>query len=143
MITEFKELYLPVIMSVFLAYIAYQQLITNRNKLKQDLYNKRFEVYTDTLILYQELSDTEGTSKETLRRFISSKESSKFLFSNDPSIYELLNEVHHKSFKVNGVKKNKVEFTGNSEAYKEMNEALNWLTAQLPILSQKLDKYLS
>ncbi len=45
MIEEIKNIYLPIIMAIFLGYIAYQQMRTNRDKLKLDLYNKRFGVY--------------------------------------------------------------------------------------------------
>ena len=50
-----KDIALPIIMAIFLAYIAYQQMVTNRNKLRLDLYNKRFEVYSVALEFYQEL----------------------------------------------------------------------------------------
>ena len=74
--------YLPAIIAIFLAYIAYQQMSTNRNKLKLDLYNKRFEVYTDTLKFYQELMEEE-VSKSTHINFITSKEASLFLFRSE------------------------------------------------------------
>ncbi|MGP9666452.1 hypothetical protein ACT3TY_17760 [Halomonas sp. AOP22-C1-8] len=95
------ELIPSAIMAVFLAYIAYQQMATNQRKLNLDLYNKRFTVYTDTLRFFQELSEGE-VSKETRRAFIASKEASKFLFSKDPSIFELLDTIYKESFKTTG-----------------------------------------
>lgn len=58
-----KDLVLSTVMAGFLAYIAYQQLETNRNKLKLDLYIKRFEVYSVSLTFYQELT-ADGASKD-------------------------------------------------------------------------------
>jgi len=49
MFEEIKDIYLPVIMSLFLLYIAIQQMQTKKDKLKLDLYHKRFEVYSYTL----------------------------------------------------------------------------------------------
>ena len=67
------------IMAVFLGYIAYQQMRINQNKLKLDLYNKRFNIYSITLKFHQELM-SEGLAKGTHREFIEAKQSSKFLF---------------------------------------------------------------
>jgi hypothetical protein len=90
-------------LGAFLAYIAFQQMIINKRKLSFDLYNKRFEIYTDTLRFYQELTGLE-VSKDTHRNFINSKEASYHLFSEDRSIYELLDSMHSESFKVIGFK---------------------------------------
>ena len=73
-------------MALFLGYIAYQQMRINKEKLKLDLYNKRFEIYSITLKFYQELM-SEGLEKGTHRKFIEAKESSKFLSGALPSIF--------------------------------------------------------
>jgi len=138
-----KDLFFPFVLSAFLAYIAYQQLITNKNKLKLDLYNKRFEIYEDTLKLYHELDEENGSTKETMRKFIGSKEASKFLFSNDPSIYSLLNEIHKESFKINACKENSNNKTANDELYERMHEASKIINDNIPILHKKLETYLS
>ena len=93
-----KDLILSTVMAGFIVYIAYQQLDTNRKKLKLDLYNKRFEVYSVALEFYQELTGN-GASTDLVRKFIKKKEAAQFLFSEDPSIYSLLNEMHEKMAK--------------------------------------------
>ena len=82
-----------IIISTVLVYVAIQQMITNRNKLKLELYHKRFEVYSSALTFGQELTSNELTS-ETHRDFINKKESAYFLFSKSPSIYQVLDEMH-------------------------------------------------
>jgi hypothetical protein len=141
-----KETFLPLVMSVFLAYIAYHQLTTNRNKLKLDLYNKRFEVYTSALKFYQELM-AEGTSFKTHKDFINHKEAAKFLFSKDESIYSLLEEMHEKSFKINHFKNDSLELAHDIEAFdlasKNSHEALIWFQPSIKDLSKKLEPFLS
>lgn len=44
---------LPIITSCAVAYIAWAQYKTNKNKLRLDLYNRRFAVYDKTLAYYQ------------------------------------------------------------------------------------------
>ncbi|EGR1171067.1 hypothetical protein CGJ07_21530 [Vibrio parahaemolyticus] len=142
----FKDYIFAVLMALFLAYIAYQQLVTNRQKLKLDLYNKRFEVYTTTLKFYQELIG-DGVTSETHKDFIEKKEAAKFLFSEDASIYELLNELHEKSFKVKAFKGHREELESNpeifSKAAQESLEVVNWSVEAVKSLSGKLEKYLN
>ena len=142
---EFKNLYLPMIMAAFLGYIAYQQMRTNRDKLKLDLYNKRFEIYSYTLKFNQELMYDELTT-DTHRKFIEFKQASKFLFDPKDGIYNLLEEINKKSFIVIGFRKNddKYKETGIYEkAHNEMHESLSWIIEQVEILDIKMSKYLS
>jgi hypothetical protein len=94
--------------TLFLAYIAHQQLQTSKKKLKLDLYNKRFEIYIDLLKYHQELNDLssgEEVNKEIQRNFIKSKEASYYLFSEDRSIYDLLEGVNGSAAQIVGLKK--------------------------------------
>ena len=141
-----KDYLLSGILAAFLAYIAYQQFLVNKNKLKLDLYNKRFEIYTITLQFYQELI-ADGATSETHKEFIKQKEAAKFLFSEDLSIYSLLNEMHEKSFKVKAFKSNRCELEKYPEQFdkvaKESLEVVNWLEVAIKDLNTKLSKFLS
>lgn len=141
-----KNLILPTTITLFLAYIAYQQMQINKKKLKLELYNKRFEVYTDTLKFYQELIGEEIT-KETHLKFINSKEAALFLFSRDPEIYKILDEIHSNSFKVSGFKKISTSLIGAPDeilkANNEMQQALSWTMERVPVLQKRLRKFLS
>lgn len=146
LLSQISDIYLPGIMAIFLAYIAYQQMITNKNKLKLDLYNKRFEIYTDALRFYQELMGEE-VSKETHIKFIDSKEASTFLFSDNQEIYNLLDQMHSESFKIIGFKKHGKELSDSPEQFLKSNdsmqETLEWFGKQMPVLRSKLSAYLS
>ena len=144
MITEFKELYLPIVMAAFLGYIAYQQMMTNKSKLKLDLYNKRFNIYASALTFHQELM-SEGLTKETHRNFIEAKQSSKFLFNPIDGIYKVLNEIHTNSFKVTGYRKYSEEINETDALISDQNEsheALNFIIKEIENLDLKMAKYL-
>ena len=144
-ITESVKLFYPILLGLFLAYIAYQQHITNRNKLRLDLYNKRFEVYKDTLRFYQELVDGE-LLKETHLSFIASKNASYHLFANDREVFSLLDKIHSESFKITGFKNLGNEMDGVPEAKHEMYEAslsvISWLNKTMPELRDMMSKHL-
>jgi hypothetical protein len=144
-VVEFKDLYLPIIMAVFLGYIAYQQMSTNKSKLKLDLYNKRFDIYSAALKFHQELM-SEGLSTETHRNFIEAKQSSKFLFHPKDEIYEVLNEIHTRSFKVTGYRKYSGEITDTDvhiSFHNDSVEALDWIIKEIECLDEKMSKYLN
>lgn len=139
------ELIPSAIISLFLAYIAYQQMAINKRKLNFDLFNKRFSVYADTLRFYQELVGG-GVSQETHRSFIASKESSRFLFSGDPSIFNLLDLMHSESFKITGFKQHNKELSGTAEIVKGFEisqKTLSWFECQLEELKDKMSPYLN
>jgi hypothetical protein len=110
------------------------------------LYNKRFEVFTSSLRLYQELM-ADGSSFETNKDFINKKEAAKFLFSKDKSIYSLLDEMHTKSFKINHFKNDRDELAQNPESFKIASdsslEAVKWFNFAIKELSKKLEPFLS
>ena len=142
---ELIELIPSAILAVFLAYIAYQQMAINQRKLNLDLYNKRFTIYTDTLRFYHELADQE-VSQESHRAFIGSKEASKFLFSKDPSIFELLDLMHSESFKITGFKHYGKELSGTPEfieGFKTSQETYFWFGKKLGELKVKMSPYLN
>ena len=144
-LAQIIELMLTAIMAVFLAYIAYQQMAINRKKLALELYNKRFKVYSDTLCFYQELVEGD-VSKEVHRAFIGSKAASKFLFSQDPSIFELLDTMHSESFKSIGFKRHGKEWEGTPDYFetaKVSQETIFWLGKQITLLKNKMAPYLN
>lgn len=145
LLISIKDLVLSTVMAGFLAYIAYQQLDTNRKKLKLDLYNKRFEVYSVALEFYHELTG-QGASTDLVRKFIEKKEAAQFLFSEDPSIYSLLNEMHEKSFRINVVKKNRNDLENGPEVTGKLAQgaldAANWFGPAIEKLSEKMGMFL-
>lgn len=132
------------IMAVFLAYIAYQQMIINKRRLNLDLYDKRFSVYTNTIRFYQELAE-ENVSRETHRDFIVSKEASRFLFSKDPSIFELLDLMHSESFRIIGFKRHGKELSETSfiDGFEKSQEVFFWFDEKLAELKRKMSPYLN
>jgi len=140
-LSEFKELYLPIIMALFLGYIAYQQMSTNRKKLRLELYHKRFEVYSITLKFHQELMDEAGLAKGTHREFIEAKQSSKFLFHPEDGIYSSLEEINKKSFIVKAFKLSTE--VNNIKSCEDSQEAMNSIINEVDALDGKMSKYLN
>lgn len=87
---------LPIITSCAVAYIAWAQYKTNKNKLRLDLYNRRFAVYDKTLAYYQAYYsrdlDNEAL-RESATDFVRAYRESSFLFGRKSSVYKALTEI--------------------------------------------------
>ena len=131
-------------MTLFLGYIAYQQMKTNKDKLKLELYNKRFEIYSITLKFYQELESDE-LAAETHRKFIEAKHSSKFLFHDKDGIYICLDKINTESFKVKACKENSNDRSEKPtfQMHQDSQEALELIISEIKSLDKKLSKYLN
>jgi hypothetical protein len=88
---------LTVLIAAIVAYIAYQQSLTARAKLRLDLYNKRFDVFRNCLKLTHAFYDLKADEKvnedfdKAYRDFVISFYESKFLF--DKNIYDTLKKI--------------------------------------------------
>jgi len=93
--------------TIFVAYIGWQQWRTSRDKLRLDLYNKRFDVYSKTISFYQALCDyraaeVDGRLASSHIDFIKVKLESQFLFRPDSKIMETLYTLHSEAFNIIG-----------------------------------------
>jgi hypothetical protein len=84
------------------AWIAYRQSRINEEKLRFDLYNKRFEVYRSTVEFVNALHFLESAESVDAKHiaFVKSVWESEFLFDRSSGIHQLLNEMNSGSFKV-------------------------------------------
>ncbi len=85
-------------------------------------------------------------STDTHRKFIEQKQASKFLFDPKDKIYDVLNEIHKKSFKVSGFRTNGSKLKGTDEYVKannEMQDSLSWIINEVDELDLKMLKYLN
>lgn len=103
------------IIAAFVAYVAYQQWKTNKEKLRLDLYNRRFDIYARTVSFYQALLDFDaskeaGTFSTRHKEFITAQRESQFLFHKNSGIFGILESLHSAAFKIIGFKEHGKEF---------------------------------
>lgn len=106
----------PILTAILMAWIAFRQyginqsqLAISKDKIRLDLYQRRFAVYEATLTFYQALMGSSETLKtesfEKIHRdFIKAFRESQFLFDDGSGIFKLLDELHKESFKIIGFK---------------------------------------
>ena len=86
--------------------ITRRQATTSEEKLRLDLYERRFDVYSRSIDFYQSLESWTGSqsNRETHRLFIKAKLESSFLFPVESGIQKRLQEMDGGAFKLIGYK---------------------------------------
>ncbi|MDR0241198.1 MAG: hypothetical protein LBJ65_06305 [Burkholderia sp.] len=117
-----------ILISAYVAWIAYQQHRTNREKLRLDLYDRRFGVYTASIDFYHVLSSYDEANEqhqEAHRAFVKAMRESRFLFGQDSEIVSILEEMHTRAARIMGYKTYKKRLREGSP-----NEAREWFEQQ-------------
>ena len=73
--------------AVIMVYIAYQQFRTNRNKLRLDLYDRRFSLYSAFADLCASVGSSMKPGSEELNRFLQARHATQFLFDSQTAAY--------------------------------------------------------
>ena len=128
----------PVI-AIIVAYIAYQQWKTNKQRLRAELYDRKFTVYeilTDTI---GEVMRNGDISDEQLEKFNVQRRKSHFLLGK--KVPEFLEEIYGKL--VNLQTMNRASPDEKARNAKERGDIKKWLYDQISIAREKFKEDLS
>jgi hypothetical protein len=82
------------IVAVIALVLSYRSSQDNRDKIRLDLFNRRFTIYQRTLVFYQELIGwrDEQSQKNLIQPFIEASREALFIFPRDSGVYEHLQQ---------------------------------------------------
>jgi hypothetical protein len=124
-------------------YIACQQLRTNRNKLKLDLFKLRFSFYDATRLFISQVIANSCANTQQLNEFQSRIRDANFLFDNE--IYDYLFEMYKKAAYLAAdyeVSKNMSEGQEKINNLNRQQEIRNWFISQEMELYKKFAKFM-
>lgn len=149
---DFLIKFTPIVISLCVLLVSLHQSKISREKLRLDLYNRRFDIYSRTLDFFNALVSYDASKPRdnfSLLRlaFVKSYRESRFLFDERSGIYEILNGIYKRSFKI-------ADFLDISRSLsnapdviqkglKEKEEALNWSENAIPRLEKSIARYLN
>jgi hypothetical protein len=99
-------------------------------KLRLDLYNRRYEIYMAIYAFYTALIGWKGSDEDKAARdrFFKAKNEAQFLFSPESGVEALYDELHKKSLKVTSFKENPEMYRSDSKlmmtSFEESNRIL-------------------
>ena len=147
--TEIIDLFsaaLTPIIALIVAYIAWRQHKTDKDKLRLHLYEKRFKVYQSIMELLASISKKADVSFEEVSQFVFKTNESKFLFENE--IPDYIENVRTNAIKLHYSEQKFRASTSIDEDKKktiaiESNDLLNWFGDQFKATNDLFMKYLS
>jgi hypothetical protein len=141
--TYLSALMVPIV-AVFGAIIAYRQWQTAQNKLKFDLFERRFAVYDAARTLLASIvTSGKATDKETFA-FLSGTREAKWLLNADIADY-LDKELYHKALDLQTLAAELEGIPGDDERAANVNkqrEIKQWIREQYNVLDEKFYPFL-
>jgi hypothetical protein len=138
-----QGLFAPII-GLTVVYIAYQQHKTNRNKLRLDLYDRRFKLYNEIQSLLASIVQKGDVSNDDLAGCLRNTKEAVFLFKED--IPKYINELYKQACELQFLEKvigNKVPGADRKKAIEKRAEIFGWFPKQFGKCTEKFKKYLS
>jgi hypothetical protein len=131
------------------ARISWRQWFTNKEKLRLDLYEKRFGVYMRVLDLFQALILWDGSAEQKALTvpFIKAHLESRFLFPESSGIHAYLSEFRDHAFRIMNFDQLKSLGASDRQLYmkytNERLESATWILSSMEPLEKKLAPYLN
>jgi len=136
---------LTMLIAASVALIAYYQWKTNREKLRFDLYQRRFEIYLRVLDFHFAIWQQDEPKLDLLHvPFMKAFWESKFLFPEESGIYEFLDEYNLRTSRVRVYRSQippRSDLTPEERA--QLIEDNIWIKDCIGILEEKLGPYLN
>lgn len=137
---------LTVLIGATVALVAYHQWKTNREKLRFDLYQHRFEIYLRVLEFHLALMEWQDEPKLAVlhRPFLKAFCESKFLFPKESRVYDFLEEYNMRAARVR-VFKSQIPPRGDASPREreQLTEDEIWIKDCIGTLEEKLGPYLN
>ena len=135
---------LTVLVALFAAWIALQQYRVARNKLKLDLFEKRFSVFAGTRKFLSLLLQKGDVALDDLFSYRASIAEADFLFEED--LVKYLREIDRRALGLHtttGTMKPLPVGDERSRLAQRSSDEIGWLTDQLPELKNQFGPYMS
>lgn len=137
--------------AIITSLVALYQIFIAREKLRLDLYNRRFNVYSNAIRLLQVTETLEANQprsekfNEAFKEFIISSREGKFLFDED--VFEVLQKISNTAFAIAGYKEHCTELNTSIHPslhfYDESIARQKSLYESVALLERQIEKYLS
>jgi hypothetical protein len=142
--TTYLSAMLTPLIAIIVAFIAFRQWRTARNRLKLDLFDRRLSVYTAARTFVANIVIDGGVSRDATFKFLSEMREAKWLFSKEIEAY-LLAEIYRKAV---GVMTYQSALEGmdvgeqRTATVHQQSEIMQHLEAQLDVMDGKFSPFL-
>jgi len=124
------------------AVIAWNLWRTNRDLLRERLYDRRFEIFEAAQTLITEIAEQDGLTWASARRFTDLAQRARFMFSTeDAQYFELLRSKALDLAQITSLTDTKLRSQAKEE-HEEQQQLCAWFNDQVEELYLRMNKYL-
>lgn len=133
----------------FVAFIGFHQWRISKDKLRLDLFNRRFDIYLRVLDYFIGLSGTHNTPgpPKELEPFIKAVRESRFMFPQDSEVYQHLEEFRVRTNEVGNYTSSLTILSDMPEERAKLTQRqisnTAWLNGAMVTLEDKMKPYMS
>jgi len=135
--------------AIYVARISKRQWLTNREKLRLDLYDRRFKIYLAAMEFHKALVIWDGTEEQQklIDPFIQAFRESRFLFPESSGVFAFMTDFSKHAFFITNFGKLREMLSSypkelNQQAMARSDSA-NWVLQSMEPLEQKLGPFLN
>ena len=144
-VAKLMDIILPTVIASFAVYIAWRQHQTARNKLKLDLFDRRFKVYGGVIDLLSTVLRDGQVHSDDLTKYHVETNAKEFLFDDD--IVEFMAEVRKNAIVLRQVNQQLQSLRDDREKERHQlagddAELCRWFAEQLELAPSKFENYL-
>jgi hypothetical protein len=133
---------LTIIIGISVALIAYQQYVVNRNRLKLELFEKRFKVYIELMKVLARVLKNGNITPEELNTFGMCKSEGAFLFDREMGDYLELVFNNLNTIYANHLYMSQSPDTVSQKVRDEYFETVKWIIDEFANCKIRFDKFL-
>lgn len=132
------------IIAILLVYIAWQQWNTNRNKLKLDLFDRRFQILENVRKFIASILTSGTVEHGPDIQFLRDTKSARFLFQDDAKILSLTKEIYDKAIELQTLIEKQKGSSGQTlvNNLNKQNEIKEWYAKEITTIDDIFKKYL-
>jgi hypothetical protein len=139
-----SALSVPVV-AVFAACVAYRQWRTAQNKLKYDLFDKRFKIFRQCTAFVSSVVTNGKVVEQDRINFLRETIEARWLFDKKIDDY-LKNEIHGKAVELQGLEAMfdaGLEREARNQNLERQSEIKSWFNSQFAVLESRFENYLN
>ncbi len=130
------------VLAMIVTYIAWQNYLTASNKLRFDLFEKRYRVYRALMMLLGKIENDFRLSDEDLKKYYQRTRASRFLFGDEVNAY--FDTIKMRILELRSAQRfiDSLPDHERSNHIEKKGELLLWFSKQVDEAPQRFDKYL-
>lgn len=145
LVSIFSTPVISIVTALFASYIAWRQFQTAKNKLKLDLFDKRYAVFEKITGFIASPIINDNLKSKDIVNYLRDINSAKFLFEDNKDVINYLDMLREKATELIILKQNESEALGKGDPdgnQQKQTDLILWFEAQLNEIDDIFKKYL-